>query len=129
MKSIQLKFKTDCSVGAFVVAVLRQPEKTHNKLICVQGQLSSWNEIVRILERLQSTKYTVTYTSIDDVEKKEAEAWSKGDPAAVRLNLRRCMGTGNAKLNNVNNDLFPEVKVQTDLETIAKKALTKQGLL
>lgn len=71
----------------------------------------------------------MTYTSIGDVEKKEAEAWSKGDPAAVRLNLRRCMGTGNAKLNDVNNDLFPEVKIQTDLKTIAKKALTKQGLL
>ena len=129
MKSILLNFTADGSVGAFVVAVLRHPGKTHNKLICVQGQLSSWNEIVRILEGLQSTRYIVTHTSIADVEKKEAEARSKGDPAAVRLSLRRSMGTGNAKLNNVDNDLFPEVKVQTDLESIARKALAKQGLL
>jgi hypothetical protein len=117
------------SVGAFVVAVIRKPAETQNKLICVQGQLSSWNEIVRILEGLQSTKYTVTYTSIAEAEVQEAKAWKNGDPSAFRLNLRRCIGTGNAKLNNVNNDLFPEVKVTTSLENSARKALTKQGLL
>jgi hypothetical protein len=95
----------------------------------VQGQRSSWNEIVRILENLQGTKYTVTYTSIAEVEEKEADGWKKGDPIAVRLNLRRCMGTGNAQLLNVNNDLFPEVKASTNLENVARKALTKQGLL
>ena len=129
MKSILFIVSTDGSVGAFVVAALRHPGKTQNKPVCVQGQLSSWNEIVRILEGLQSTKYTVTYTSIADVEKMEAEAWSKGDPAAVRLNVRRCMGTGNAKLENVSNNLSPEANIQTDLESIAKKVLMKQGLL
>lgn len=129
MKSMTPAYGVDVSVGAFVVAVLRKPMETQNTLICVQGQLSSWNEIVRIMEGLQSRKYTVTYESIAEVEAREAEAWKKGDPSAVRLNLRRCMGTGNAKLNNVNNDLFPEVKVTTSLENIARKALTKQGLL
>jgi hypothetical protein len=121
--------ETDYSVGNFVVAVLRHPAETHNQLVCVQGQLSSWNGIVEILEELQSTKYTVTYKSIADAEAMEEVAWRKGDPNAVRLNLRRCMGTGNAKLETVSNDLFPEFKATTDLKRIARKALIKQELL
>jgi len=126
---VPISFTSYEDVGEFVVAVLQRPGETHNKLVCVQGQLSSWNEIVKILEGLQSRKYTVTYTSIAEVEEKETEAWKKGDPSAARLNLRRCMGTGNAKLDNVDNDLFPEFKATTSLENIARAALTKQGLL
>jgi hypothetical protein len=119
----------DRSVGNFVVAILLHPEETQNKLICVQGQLSSWDEIVAILEKLQGTKYKVTYTSIADAEAMEEQAWAEGSPNAFRLNLRRCMGTGNAKLEHVDNAMFPEVQVTTDLEAIAKKALQKKGLL
>ena len=117
------------SVGNFVVAILLHPEETQNKLICVEGQVSSWDEIISFLEKLQGTKYTVKYTSIADAEAMEEEAWREGSPTAIRLNLRRCMGTGNAKLEHVDNAMFPEVKVTTDLEAIAKKALIAKGLL
>jgi len=129
MQSILSLFLAKFSVGAFVVSVLLHPEETKNKLVCVEGQPSSWNEIVRILEKLQSSKYSVTYQSIAEVEALEAEAWSKKDPGAVRLNLRRCMGTGNAKLGQVDNDLFPDFKATTNLESLARAALVKQGLL
>ena len=128
-KSGLQRFTADCSVGAFAVSVLLHPEQTKNKLVCVEGQPSSWNGIIIILEKLQSTKYTVTYQSIAEVEALEAEAWGKKDPSAVRLNLRRCMGTGNAKLTQVDNDLFPDFKATTNLESLAKAALVKQGLL
>ena len=122
-------FIADCSVGAFVVSVLLHPEQTENKLVCVEGQPSSWNGVIKILEKLQSTKYTVTYQSIAEVQALEAEAWGKKDPGAVRLNLRRCMGTGNAKLVKVDNNLFPDFKATTNLESLAKATLVKQGLL
>ena len=128
-KSRLLHFQTDCSVGAFVVSVLLHPEQTKNKLVSVEGQLSSWNGIVKILEKLQSTKYTVTYQSTAEVEALEAEAWGKKDPDAVRLNLRRCMGTGNAKLGNVDNAMFEDFIATTNLESLARTALVKQGLL
>jgi hypothetical protein len=121
--------EANISVGNFVVAILLHPEETENRLISVQGQLSSWDEIISILEKLQGVKYSVKYTSLQDAEEAEEQAWIDGSPAAFRLNLRRCMGTGNAKLENVDNGLFPEVKVTTNLEEIAKKALVKKGLL
>ena len=116
-------------MGNFVVAVLLHPAETRNKVICVEGQQSSWDEIISILEKLQGTKYSVKYTSIAEAEPIEEEAWADGNPVAFRLNLRRCMGTGNAKLEHVDNGMFPEVKVTTDLEAIAKKSLIKKGLL
>jgi len=122
-------FIADCSVGAFVVSVLLHPEQTKNKLVCVEGVASSWNGIIKILEKLQSAKYTVTYQSIAEVEVLEAEAWGKKDPGAVRLNLRRCMGTGNAKLAKVDNKLFPDFEATTNLESLARATLVKQGLL
>jgi hypothetical protein len=115
------------SIGAFTTAVLRHPAETRNKLVCVEGQRGSWNAIVKILESLQKTKYTVAYTSIEDAQVQESEAWSKGDPTAARLNLRRCMGTGNGKLDKVDNDLFPEFKATTDLESIARTELRRRG--
>jgi len=120
---------TYSSMGNFVVAILLQPAETRNKVIRVEGQQSSWDEIISILEKLQGTKYSVKYTSIVEAEPIEEDAWEDGNPAAFRLNLRRCMGTGNAKLEPVDNGMFPEVKVTTDLEAIAKKTLIKKGLL
>ena len=120
---------TYISLGNFVVAILLHPEETRNKTICVEGQRSSWDEIISIFEKLQGTKYSVKYTSIAEAEAMEEQAWAEGSPAAFRLNLRRCMGTGNAKLEHVDNGMFPEVKVTTDLEAIAKKTLIKKGLL
>ena len=124
-----MTLQANISVGNFVVATLLHPEETENRLICVQGQLSSWDEIISILEKLQGVKYSVKYTSLQDAEEVEERAWLEGSPFAFRLNLRRCMGTGNAKLENVDNGMFPEVKVTTNLEEIAKKALIKKGLL
>jgi len=111
------------------VAVLGHPEETKNKLVCVQGQLSSWGGIIRILEKLQGVKYTIKTVPIAEAEAAEKQAWAEKNPAAVRMNLRRCMGTGNAQLKQVDNDKFPEFKATTDLEAIAKKSLIKKGLL
>ena len=117
------------SVGEFTVAVLQHPAETRNKLIRVHGQRSSWNGIVKVLEKVQSAKYTVTYTSISEAEAKEAGLWKTDLPVAVRLNLRRCMGTGNANFAGIDNGLFPEVRPTTNLESIARKALTNKGCL
>ena len=116
-------------MGNFTVATLRHPEETKNKLVCVQGEPSSWGGIVRVLEKLQGAKYTIKTVSIADAEAAEKQAWAEKNPVAVRMNLRRCMGTGNAQLTQVDNDKFPEFKATTDLEAIGKRVLTKKGLL
>jgi hypothetical protein len=95
----------------------------------VEGTVASWNHIVKLLEKIQGKHYTVTYQSTQDAQAKETELWAAGNPGAARYALRRVMAQGNAKLPVVQNDLFPEVKVTTDLESIITNVLREKGLL
>jgi hypothetical protein len=105
------------------VAVLSHPEETKNTTVRVEGTVASWNDIIKLLEKVQGKKYTVNYLSIEDAQVKETEFWAAGNPLAARYGLRRVMAKGNAKLPVVQNDLFPEVRVGTSLENIVKKVL------
>jgi hypothetical protein len=107
---------------------LLHDEETKNLTIRVQGTLASWNDIICLLDKIQGQKYTVTYESIAEAEAKEAQAWSVGNPGAARFALRRIMAQGNAKLPVVQNGMFPEVKITTDLEVIIRAALKSKRI-
>ena len=98
-------------------------EETKNTTIRVEGTVATWNDIIRLLEKVQGEKYAVTYESIEEAQAKEKQAWDAADPRAARFALRRVMAQGNAKLPLVQNSLFPEVKVTTNLEAIIRAAL------
>ena len=117
------------STAAFAVAVLSHPEETKNATIRVEGAVASWNHIVKLLEKIQGKHYAVTYQSTEDVQAKETELWAAGNPGAARYALRRVMAQGDAKLPIVQNGLFPEVKVTTDLQSIISNVLKEKGLL
>jgi hypothetical protein len=117
------------SAAAFVVAVLSLPEETKNTTIRVEGAIASWNQVIKLLEKIQGRKYTVAYQSTEDAQAKEIEFWAGGDPRAARYALRRVMAEGNAKLPVVQNDLFPEVKATTNLQNIITEVLREKGLL
>jgi hypothetical protein len=117
------------STAAYVVAVLSHPEETKNATIRVEGAISSWNQIIQLLEKIQGRQYVVTYESTEDARAKEIEFWAGGDPRAARYALRRVMAEGNAKLPVVQNGIFPEVKPTTDLQNIITEVLREKGLL
>jgi hypothetical protein len=94
----------------------------------VEGTVASWNDIIKLLEKIQGTKYTVNYLSTEDAQAQESEFWAAGNPAAARYALRRVMAQGGAKLPVAQNNLFPEVKVTTNLENIIKKVLEDRGI-
>jgi hypothetical protein len=91
--------------------------------------VATWNDIIKLLEKVQGKDYTVTYQSNEDAQAKETEYWAAGNLLAARYALRRVMGQGNAKLPVVQNDLFPEVKVTTDLESAIKSVLSGKGII
>jgi hypothetical protein len=95
----------------------------------VEGAVASWNQILKLLEKIQGKHYTVTYQSTEDAQAKETELWAAGNPAAARYGLRRVMAKGNAKLPLVQNGLFPDVKVTTDLQSIITNVISGKGLL
>ena len=105
------------------------PEETKNATIRVEGTVASWNDIIKLLEKVQGKRYTVTYESTTEAQAKEVRAWAAGDPGAARFALRRVMAQGNAKMPVVQNSLFPEVTVTTNLEVIIRAALKSKGIL
>jgi hypothetical protein len=127
--SIVWTFSDYISTAAYVVAVLSHPEETKNATIRVEGAVASWNHIIKLLEEIQGKHYAVTYQSTEDAQAKETELWAAGNPGAARYGLRRVMAQGDAKLPIVQNDLFPEVKVTTDLQSIITDVLREKGLL
>jgi hypothetical protein len=110
------------------VAVLSHPDQTKNATIKVEGTVASWNDIIRFLEKVQGKKYAVVYLSTEDAQAKETELWAAGNPVAARYALRRVMARGGAKLPVVQNDVFPEVEVTTNLEQIIRKVLKERGV-
>lgn len=108
--------------------MLSHPQETKNTTVRVEGTVASWNDIIKLLEKVQGKKYTVDYLSIEDAQAKETEFWATGNPLAPRYGLRRVMARGDAKLPVVQNDLFLEVQVGTSLENIAKKVLEGRGV-
>lgn len=91
--------------------------------------MASWNDIIKLLEKIQGKPYSVTYQSIEEAQAKETEYWAIGNPLAARYALRRIMAQGNAKVPVVQNDLFPEVKSATDLEIIVTDVLREKGII
>jgi hypothetical protein len=108
--------------------VLSHPEETKNTTIRAEGTVASWNDIIKLLGKIQGKKYTVNYLSTEDAQAKELEFWAAGNPAAARYALRRVMAQGDAKLLVVQNNLFPEVKVTTNMENIIKEVLKNRGI-
>lgn len=104
------------------------PEETKNVTIRVEGEVATWNDMIRLLEKAQGKPYTVTYESTVEAQAKEVKARADGDPGAARFALRRVMAQGNAKLPVVENCLFPKVKVTTNLEAIVIAALKSKGI-
>lgn len=91
--------------------------------------MASWNDIVNVLEETQGKKYNVSYQTSEEAKTKEEELWAASNPGAARYALRRVMAQGDAKMPIVQNELFPEVKVTTDLRNIITTALKDKGLL
>lgn len=92
--------------------------------------MASWNEIIAILEKVHGKAYAVTYLSTEEAQAKETEFWAAGTiPLAARYALRRVMAQGNAKMPVVENSLFPEVTVTTNLKQLIGEVLREKGVI
>jgi len=91
--------------------------------------VATWNDIIKLLVEIQSKHYKVTYLSSEDAQAKEIELWAAGNPGAERYGLRRIMEQGDAKLQVVQNSLFPEVRTTTNLQSVITSVFREKGLL
>lgn len=91
-------------VGKFVVAALLHPEVSKNRALIVNSFTTTPHEIVKEFEKQTNSKWTVTYTSLDDLRKLEEESWEKGHPSAASMTLRRIWTEGGTLYDKMDNE-------------------------
>lgn len=106
----------DNSVGKFVVATLRHPEKSFGKALKVQSFVVTPNQVLAEYEKQTGGKWEVTKTPLGEIGALEAKLWAEGHPGATTPTLRRIWAEGGTLYEKNDNEAIG-VKPE-DLETL-----------
>jgi hypothetical protein len=92
------------SVGKLVVAALRNPAASRNRALRVCSFTTTPHAILAEYERQTATKWSVDYTSLEDLKTLENNAWAAGDPLASIFTLRRIWTEGGTLYESNDNE-------------------------
>ena len=118
-------------VGRAVASVLKHPEQTANKYLSVASFNVSLNEIIKTIEELTGTTYTVNKVSSAELVKTGEEKLAKGDFSAfVQLVTAWNYADGADKALTKETSANELLGLQEeDLKATVKSWLQKQGKL
>jgi hypothetical protein len=115
-----------CSVGKLVVACLQHPAESEDKILIVNSFTSTPNEILAEFEKQTGAKWTVSYTSLDELKKFETKAWESGAPYATSATLRRIWTEGGTLYSKPrDNGLVGDPEMETLADQV-KQIIVKQ---
>ena len=115
------------SVGRLVVACLQHPSESEDKVIIVNSFTATPNEILAEFEKQTSAKWTVSYTTLEELKKVETRAWEEGTPYATSTTLRRIWTEGGTLYNKPrDNGLLGDPKMETLADQV-KQIIEKQS--
>lgn len=114
-----------------MASILKHPEQTANKYLSVASFNVSLNEIIKTIEELTGTTYTVNKVSSADLQKLGEEKLSKGDysafgPLVTAWNYADGAGKGLTPETSANELLGLK---EEDLKETVKAWLAKEGQL
>lgn len=115
----KISLTTMRDVGKLVVGALLHPENVHNKAIHVNSFTTTPNQIVAEFERQLGQKWEISYTSLEELKKIEAE---KGGS----ITLRRIWAEGGTLYEKRDNDLIGLENGVDSLESAIKQAIEVQ---
>ena len=104
------------SVGKLVVASLQHPAESEDKILIVNSFTSTPNEILAEFEKQTSAKWSVSYTSLDELKRFETQSWESGVPYATAVTLRRIWTEGGTLYSKPRDN---ELVGDPDMETLA----------
>jgi hypothetical protein len=108
------------SVGEYLVASLLDPSVGRNGVVRVQGQVTTWRNIIEAAEKAQGAKYEIRNTSLEAALEAEEQYKKNNDRGtAARMNIRRLFGNGSG-FHETSHDF--NLKTQT-LDEVAVKSL------
>lgn len=113
---------TMADVGRQLVAVMKNPGYCDGKAIKVNSFVTTPHEILAEFERQTEAKWTVSYTSLDELRRLEAEAWESGNALASIYTLRRIWTEGSTLYAQTDNEGIGIKKTDT-LEMVVQEAV------
>lgn len=113
-------------MGKLVVTCLQHPSESEDKILIVNSFTATPNEILAEFEKQTGEKWAVSYTSLEDLKKVEAQAWDEGAPYATPATLRRIWTEGGTLYSKPrDNGLVGDPKMETLADQV-KQIIEKQ---
>ncbi|CAK7207311.1 hypothetical protein SEUCBS139899_010121 [Sporothrix eucalyptigena] len=110
---VPLGLTTVADVGRALVAFLKHPEASDNRAVRVQSFVASPAELLAEYERQTEQKWTVTYTSMEELKQIEEEAWAAEHPVASIFTLKRIWAEGKTLYEMTDNAVIGLTKTDT----------------
>ena len=122
---IPVNYTNLSTIGAAVVAVLRNPEKVKNQNVYINSYRLTQNEILAALEKVTGEKWKTTPASAEERGKEGGAKLSKGDYSGIGDLIISIVYSGDDKLDyakqrGLQNDLLGLPKAAPLEETVAK---------
>jgi hypothetical protein len=90
----KVSFTTMKDVGRLLVAALRTPTSSQERILKVNSFTVTGKEALVEFEKQTGAKWDVNYTSLEELKKLETEAWEKDNPLKTVFTLRRIWTEG-----------------------------------
>lgn len=111
-----------------MVAALAHPEASQGKALKVQSFVTTANEILQEFEKQAGSKFSVKYTSKEQLRAIEQKLWGEGNPSATLFTLRRIWADGKTLYEKTDNDsLGVEPHDLESLSTVVGRAVEGKG--
>jgi hypothetical protein len=122
----EVSFTTMRDVGRLLVAALKTKSTESPRVLKVNSFTATSDDILAEFERQTGAKWTVEYTSLEELKGLEREAWERGDPLATSVTLRRIWLEGGTLYEKRDNWKVGEPVVE-GLEAQVKRVVERQS--
>ena len=112
-------------MGKLLVAAILHPDESRNRALKVNSFTTTNEEICEEFEKQTGSKWSRSYTPLEELKRLEAKAWEAGAPYATPLTLRRIWTEGGTLYDKTDNDLIGAPKMETLADQV-RLAIEKQ---
>lgn len=123
----KVSFTTMRDVGRLLVAALRAPIGSSERVLKVNSFTASGKQALAEFEKQTAAKWEVSYTPLDELKKLEEQAWEENWPSKTPLTLRRIWTEGGTLYESRDNG---KINFDDGLETLAdqvRNTVAKHG--
>jgi hypothetical protein len=101
-----------------VVASLKHPEASRNRALIVNSFTTTPNGILAEFEKQTDAKWTVSFTSLDELKSIEKQVWETGQPFAAGVTLRRIWTEGGTLYEKSDNDVIHPTQLDSLVDIV-----------